>query len=79
MHTFLNNFHQSGKYSAYIASHQAELKREEKFTDQNSLSISYLHTDYLNLDNSSCSSRNNERENIAQKKCTSCGGTNHSA
>ena len=31
MHTFLDNFHQDGKYSAQIASHQAELRREEKF------------------------------------------------
>ena len=28
MHTFLDNFHQGGKYSAQIASHQAELRRE---------------------------------------------------
>ena len=35
MHTFLDNFCQGGKYSAQIASHQAELRREEKFTDQN--------------------------------------------
>ena len=34
MHTFLDNFHQGGKYSAQIASHQAELRREENFTDQ---------------------------------------------
>ena len=34
MHTFMDNFHQGGKYSAQIASHQAELKIEEKFTDQ---------------------------------------------
>ena len=34
MHTFLDNFHQSGKYSAQLASHQAELRREEKFPDQ---------------------------------------------
>ena len=34
MHTFVDNFHQGGKYSAQIASHQAELRREEKFTDQ---------------------------------------------
>ena len=30
MHTFLDNFHQGGKYSAQIASHQAEQRREEK-------------------------------------------------
>ena len=35
MHTFLDNFHQGGKYSARIASHQAELRREEKITVQN--------------------------------------------
>ena len=35
MHIFLDNFNQSGKYSALIASHQEELRREEKFTDQN--------------------------------------------
>ena len=34
MHTFLDNFHQGGKYSAQIASHKAELRREEKFIDQ---------------------------------------------
>ena len=42
MHTFLDNFHQGGKYSAQIASHQAELRREETLTDQNSLNISSL-------------------------------------
>ena len=35
MHTFLDNFHQGGKYSAQIASHQAELSIKETFTDQN--------------------------------------------
>ena len=34
MHTFLDNFHQDGKYSAQIAIHQAELRREENITDQ---------------------------------------------
>ena len=34
MHTFLDNFRQGGKYSSQIASHQAELRREETFTDQ---------------------------------------------
>ena len=53
MHTFLDNFHQGEKYSAWIASHQAELRREETFTDQKSLNISSLQTDYLNLDSSS--------------------------
>ena len=53
MHTFLDNFEQGGKYSAQIASHQAELRREGKFTDKKSLKISSLQTDYLNLDSSS--------------------------
>ena len=35
MRTFLDNFHQGGKYSAQIASHQEKLRREEKFTDKN--------------------------------------------
>ena len=34
MHTFLDNFQQSGKYSAQLASHQAELRREEMYPDQ---------------------------------------------
>ena len=45
MHTFLYNFHQGGKYSAQIASHQVELRRIEKFTNQKSLKIPSLHTD----------------------------------
>ena len=35
MHTFLDNFHQGGKYSAQIASHQAELRREENLLTKN--------------------------------------------
>ena len=34
MHTFIHNFHQGGKHSSQIASHQAQLRREEKCTDQ---------------------------------------------
>ena len=79
MHTYLDNFHQCGKYSGNIAIHQAELRREEKFTDQKSLKISSLQTDYLNLDSSSGSSSNGERAHDVQTKCTFCGGTNHSA
>ena len=33
MHTFLDNFQQSGKYSAQLASHQVELRREENYPD----------------------------------------------
>ena len=49
MHIFLDNFHQGGKYIAHIASHQAELRREGKCTDQKYLSITSLQTDYLIL------------------------------
>ena len=79
MHTFLDNFHQDGKYSTQIASHQAELRSKEKFTNQKSLNISSLQTDYLNLDNSSGFGRNSERSHTIQKKCKFCGVTNHSA
>ena len=80
MHKFLDNFHQSGKYSAQLASHQAELRREETFTDQKSLNISSLQTDYLNLDSSSSGSiRHNERAHSVQEKCKFCGGNNHYA
>ena len=79
MHKFLDKFHQGGKYSAQVASHQAELSREEKITHQKSLNISSLQTDYLNLDSSSGFGSNSEREDAVQTKCTFCGGTNHSA
>ena len=79
MHTFLDNFHQGGKYSAQIASHQAELRREEIFTDKKSLNISSLQTDYINLDSISSFGINSEREHDVQTKCTFCGGENHSA
>ena len=49
MHIFLDNFHQGGIYSDQIASHQAELRREEQFTNQNTLLILSLDTNYLNL------------------------------
>ena len=75
----MDNFHQGGKYSAQIASHQVELRREGKFTDKKSLNISSLHTDYLNIDSSSVFDRNSERSNTVHTKCTFCGGTNHSA
>ena len=69
MHTFLDNFHQSGKYSAQLASHQAELRRGENFRNQTCLNISSLQTDYLNLDNSvSGSSRHNERAHSVQTR-----------
>ena len=69
MQTFLDNFHQGGKHSDQIASHQAELRREETFTDQKSLKISSLQTDYLNLESSSGSSRNIKRAYAVHTKC----------
>ena len=58
MQNFLDDFHQVRKYSSQIASHQAELRREGKFTDQKSINISSLQTDYLNLESNSGSSGN---------------------
>ena len=55
------------------------MRREEKFTDQKSLNISSLQTNYLNIDSSSGSSRNSEREHVFQTKCKFCGGNNHAA
>ena len=78
MHIFLDNFDQRGKYSTKIASHQAELRREKTFTDQKSLSILYLQTEYLNIDRSSGSGKNGERANLVHTKCTFCGCVNHS-
>ena len=45
----------------------SRVKKRETFTDQKSLSISSLKTDYLNIDSSSGSVRDNETENFAQK------------
>ena len=64
MHIFLDKFCQGGKYTAEIAIHQAELRREVKFTGPKILCITSLHTDYLYLYMSSGSVRNNEKENI---------------
>ena len=58
MRIFLDNFHQAGKYSAHISSHEAELISEEVITDQKYLSITSLQNDYINLDSSSGSGRN---------------------
>ena len=68
MHIFLDNFHQDGKYTARISNHQAELRRGKNVTDQKYLSITFLQTDYLNLDSSSGSGRNKERANIVHKR-----------
>ena len=78
MNTFMDNFNQGGRYSAQISSHQAELKREGKFTDQKYLSISSLQTDYLNLDSRSGCGKDIEIANTVKTKCTICGGVNQS-
>ena len=75
MYIFLDNFHQGGTYTEQIASHQTELIREEKITDQKSLSVSSLQTNYLNLESSSGSGINIEREKPVQLKYTFCGGS----
>ena len=59
MHSFLDKFRQSGKYTTQIASDQIELIREENITDQKYLSITSLQSDYLNIDSSSGSGINN--------------------
>ena len=75
----LDNFRQGGNYTAQIASHQAELRREVNFTGQNSLFIASLQTNYLNLDSSSNYGMNNEILNIVHTRCAFCGGDNRSA
>ena len=67
MHTYLDNFYQRRKYSAQLAIHQEELRREEIFIDLKTLNISPLQTEYLNLDKSSGFGRNSERTNTVQK------------
>ena len=68
-----------GIYSAQLASHQAELRREENYPDKKCLNISSLQKDYLNLDNSlSGTSRHNKKANAAKTKFTYCGLNNHS-
>ena len=78
MHTFLDNFHQSGKYSAQSSSYQAKWRGDEKYHYQKCLNISSLQTECLSLDNSvSGSSRHSEKANYVQTKCTFCGLNNN--
>ena len=72
MHTFLDNFEEGGKYSAQIASHHSELRREEPFTDKKLLKSSSLQNDYLNIDSSSGFDRDSERAHDVQTECTFC-------
>ena len=55
MHILSDKFLQATKYIKYIANRQAEIRRNEKFTNQKYLFIIPLQTDYLNLDRSSVS------------------------
>ena len=55
------------------------MRREENFTDQKSLNISSLQTDYLNIDGSSGFGTDNKRAHAVQTECTFCGGVSHSA
>ena len=73
MHICLENFLQGVKYTAQIENHQAELRMEETFTDQKYLYITWLHTDYLNLDRSLDYDKNINRANIVQTKCNFLG------
>ena len=78
MHIFLDNFQQSGKYSAQLASQQVDLRREEMYPDQKCLNISSLQTEYLNLDYSQSGSiKHNEKANSDKAKCTYCRLSNH--
>ena len=72
MHTFLDNLYKGKRYSAQIESRQAEMRKEETFFDQKSLSISDLQIDYLNLETPV---RNNKRANFSQSRCSHCGGS----
>ena len=68
MHTFLDNFQQSGKYSAQLSSHQAKLRREEMYPDQKCLNISSMETEYLNLDSSQSSQgKQNEKKTLPRQ------------
>ena len=79
MQTFMDNFHQGGKYSAQIASHQAELRKEDKFTDKNIYLFHPYILDYLNLGSISGCGRSSDRSNTVQTECNFCGGANHYA
>ena len=76
MHTFLDNFLHSGRYSAQLVSHQAEFRREKMYPDQKCLNISSLQTEYLNLDSSqSYQGKHNEKAKSAKAKYTYCDST----
>ena len=77
IHIFLDKFHQDGKYSAQISSHQAELRREGKLLIKNLYlfhpyirTISSLHTDDLNLDSRLACGRSSQRANTVHTNCT---------
>ena len=75
---WLDKILQGGRYTTQLSSHQAELRREAKLSDQKALSITSLQTEYLNLASSSGYEGNNKTENLVQTIFTFCGGANHS-
>ena len=78
MHTFMNRFHQGGKYSSQISSHQAELRRREKLLIKNVyLFHPYRMTIYILTEFQVVVKI--ARKNIVQKKCAVLGGANHYA
>ena len=72
MHIFLEHFKEWGRYSAQIASHQAEFSRKYNVLDKKPLYISDLQIDHLNLENSV---RSIERAFFSQLRCSHCGGS----
>ena len=59
MNILFDTLHRGGKYIVQIESHQAELIREENFTDKK---YDLSHISRLIIDSSSGSGRNNERK-----------------
>ena len=74
MHICLYKFHRGWKYTAQIESNQAELRREEKVTDQKNIYVSSLQTEYLNLDSSSGYEKKREKKHL-QAKFIFCEGS----
>ena len=54
------------------------MRTEEKITDEKSLKISSLQTDYINLDSNSGLDGDIERGHAVQIECTFCGGVDNS-
>ena len=72
MQTALENLQQGGNYYDQIIRHQAELRGEENFIRQKSLSISEFQMDDVSLENLV---RNNESGFFSQLRFSYCGGS----